>query len=76
MALTPYHSFLLRLWREPGAGDGSWRGEVEIIQSGDLIAVSSPEEAFDMILRATTGNDEGQLTACDVSPIEDSDVVN
>lgn len=53
-----YRSFLLRLWRDPGSEQSAWQGEIEVIQSGDLLSVSSLEEAFSVILHATTLNDE------------------
>jgi hypothetical protein len=46
-----YRSFLVRLWVEPESKGAMWRGEVEYIQSGLIIAVSSLEEAFAIIQR-------------------------
>jgi hypothetical protein len=53
-----YHSFLVRLWRVPGEADGPWRGEVESIQSGAIIAISSLEEAFSLIRQTADGDEE------------------
>lgn len=47
-----YRSFLLRLWREPALAGESWRGEIEYIQSGTVVAITSLEEAFHLIRRA------------------------
>lgn len=45
-----YASFLVRLWRRPGAapGDasGEWQGEVEHIQSGERWAFGSAQELY------------------------------
>jgi hypothetical protein len=53
-----YRSFLVRLWREPGAVGDTWRGEVEHVQSGVTVAVSSIEEAFRLIRRTAVGDEE------------------
>ena len=52
MEPASYHSFLVRLWREPPAAGGSWRGEVEVIQRGHLVPVQSLDEALALIRRA------------------------
>jgi hypothetical protein len=62
-----YRSFLVRLWREPPQASGAWRGEVELIQGGQLVTVQSLEEALEFI-RQTAGN--GQPPA---APIPASD---
>ena len=50
---TPfYRSFLVRLWREPPKTSGAWRGEVESIQGGQLVAVQSLDEALQFIRQA------------------------
>ena len=55
---TPfYRSFLVRLWREQGAADGAWRGEIEAIQSGQLVTVQSLDEALEFI-RQAAGNSQ------------------
>jgi hypothetical protein len=48
-----YRSFLVRLWRDPPEAGGAWRGEVESIQSGELLAVESLEQALAILWRAT-----------------------
>ncbi len=53
-----YRSFLVRLWREPGTAGDTWRGEVEHIQSGAVVAVSSLEEAFSLMQRTAAGDEE------------------
>ncbi|MFN8485231.1 MAG: hypothetical protein U0768_19510 [Anaerolineae bacterium] len=55
---TSYRSFLVRLWREPGTEDDGWRGEVEHIQGGAVVAAASIEAVFDLIRRATARNEE------------------
>lgn len=51
MNLPPsYRSFLVRFWRDPP--DGPWCGEVESIQSGELVCVGSFEELIRMMRRA------------------------
>jgi len=45
-----YRSFLVRLWRDPP--DGPWRGEVESIQSGELVCVGSLEDCIRIMRRA------------------------
>ena len=52
-----YRSFLIRLWREPRGADAPWRGEVEHIQSGVVVAVFSIEEALSLIRQAAAGNE-------------------
>ena len=47
-----YRSFLVRLWREQGAADCAWRGEIEAIQSGQLVAVQWLDEALEFIRQA------------------------
>lgn len=61
-----YRSFLVRLWREPGAVGDAWRGEVEHIQSGVVIVVASLEEALGVIRRALVGEDkrDGETFDC------------
>lgn len=50
-----YCSYLLRLWRVPTPeGKEGWRGEIEEIQSGAVVPVSSLEEAFRVIRRNAT----------------------
>ncbi len=56
-----YRSFLVRLWREPGATGDVWRGEVEHIQGGAVVAVVSLEAVFDLIRRAVAGDEERDL---------------
>jgi len=34
----PLNTFIVRFWREPGAGEGRWRGQVQHVQSGERIA--------------------------------------
>jgi hypothetical protein len=53
-----YRSFLVRLWREPGAAVDTWRGEVEHIQSGAVVAVSSLDEALNLIRRSAARDEE------------------
>lgn len=49
---TPaYRSFLVRLWREPAA-TGAWRGEVESIQSGQLVTAESLDSTLEIIRQA------------------------
>lgn len=52
-----YRSFLVRLWREPGVEGDAWRGEVEYIQSGMVVAVASLEEALDVICQLAHGSE-------------------
>jgi len=47
-----YCSFLVRLWHEPPEAGGAWRGEVESIQSGQLVTVQSLDEALEIIRQA------------------------
>ena len=52
---TPfYRSFLVRLWHEPAA-PGSWRGEVESIQSGSTVTGESLDATLE-IIRLAVGN--------------------
>ena len=60
-----YRSFLVRLWREPGAEGDAWRGEVEHIQSGGVVAVVSLEAALRLIRRAVTGDEQRDGEAFD-----------
>ena len=53
-----YCSFLVRLWREPGAKNDTWRGEVEHIQSGVVIEVFSLKEALSLIQHTVVGDEE------------------
>ncbi|MCG2767835.1 MAG: hypothetical protein L6435_05555 [Anaerolineae bacterium] len=34
----PLNTFIVRFWRETGAGEGRWRGQVQHVQSGERIA--------------------------------------
>ena len=55
---TPYYrSFLVRLWREQGTGDGAWRGEVESIQSGQTVTAESLDTTLE-IIRQAIGNSQ------------------
>lgn len=47
-----YRSFLVRLWREPSKAGGKWRGEVESIQSGEIMLVDSLDQALVLLRRA------------------------
>jgi hypothetical protein len=69
-----YCSFLVRLWRKPGATCETWHGEVEQVQSGTVIVVCSIEEAFSLIWRIAAGDaerrkEERDKTGPPVSPI-------
>ena len=66
---TPfYRSFLVQLWHEPAA-PGSWRGEVESIQSGQTVSAESLDTMLEIIRQAvvtsqslavaTPGSDQG-----------------
>jgi hypothetical protein len=44
-----YRSFMVRLWHEPETSEATWHGEVEHIQSGRVVTVSSLEEIFHLI---------------------------
>ncbi|MBA3943925.1 MAG: hypothetical protein H0X37_05110 [Herpetosiphonaceae bacterium] len=55
-----YHSFLLRLWREPQLAGNGWHGEIESIQTGSIIAVSSLKDAFRVIQQTVDANEEQQ----------------
>jgi hypothetical protein len=35
--------FILRLWRE-SAGQFAWRGQIQHVQSGQIVNIKSPEE--------------------------------
>ena len=52
-----YHSFLVRLWRDQGAGGRgeppAWRGEMLHIQSGEKWLLHDLEEAL-VLLKAAT----------------------
>lgn len=65
-----YRSFLVRLWREPEAVEDTWRGEVEHIQSGVIVAVSLIEEVFSLIRRTAVGDEErrGASESCFFKP--------
>ncbi len=45
-------SFLVRLWHEPAEAGNAWHGEVESIQSGDVVAVPSLDAALERIQQA------------------------
>lgn len=47
-----YRSFLVRIWRDSPEAGGSWHGEVELIQSGEVVAVDSLEQALAIMRRA------------------------
>ena len=34
----PLNTFIVRFWREPGAGENRWRGQVQHVQSGERSA--------------------------------------
>ncbi len=51
-----YRSFLVRLWHEPSAAD-SWRGEVESIQSGHIVAADTLDTTLE-IIRQAVGNSQ------------------
>jgi hypothetical protein len=50
-----YHSFMVRLWRVPERAEELWCCEVEDIQSGEIVEVSSLEEIYRLI---------GQILKC------------
>ena len=54
-----YRSFLVRLWREPGIVGERWCGEIEFIQSGAVVSVTSLEEAFHLIRHAADTDVQG-----------------
>ena len=56
---SSYRSFLSRLWREAGVADDPWRGKVEHIQSGVVVAVFSIEEALSLIRTTAVGDEAG-----------------
>ena len=51
-----YRSFLVRLWRDSPEAVGVWRGEVESIQSGQLVTVRLLDEALEFIRQAADGS--------------------
>ena len=54
------HVFLVRMWRERGGDDPSWRGSVQHVASGRRLFVGSAGEVGDFIalqLRAGTHSD-------------------
>ncbi len=53
-----YHSFLLRLWQEPGAAGSAWHAEIEHIQSGAVVVVYSLAEALSLIQDTAAGDEE------------------
>jgi len=53
-----YCSFLVRWWCERREGVARWRGEVEHIQGGAVVAVASLEAVFDLIRRAVAKDEE------------------
>lgn len=61
-----YRSLLVRFWREPDGPGEMWRGEVEHIQSGIVVAVASLEEALALIRRVLVGEDkrDGETFDC------------
>lgn len=63
-----YRSFLVRLWQDPASVEGRWRGEVEHIQSGTLIEISSLAEVFSLIGRSVEEREEQQSRGGDVGP--------
>lgn len=44
-----YHSFMVRLWRVSERAEELWRCEVEDIQSGEIVELSSLEEVYSLI---------------------------
>lgn len=54
-----YRSFMVRLWQEPATSEALWRGEVESIQSGRVVTVSSLEEVL-CLIRHTAADAAGQ----------------
>jgi hypothetical protein len=66
-----YRSFVVRLWRASGRTEPSWHCEVEHIQSGNIVEVSSLEEAFSLIGNTANRDIEEQFStykeASDVS---------
>ena len=53
-----YVSLLVRLWREPGNSSEAWCGEIEEIQSGEIVVASSLEEVLTLIQRTVAGDAE------------------
>lgn len=47
-----YRSFVVRLWHKPGASKSAWRGEVEAIQSGRMVEVSSLQEVLRLLAQS------------------------
>ncbi len=47
-----YRSFLVRLWCESPASGGTWRGEFESIQSGQVVTVRSLDELLAFLRQA------------------------
>ena len=61
-----YHSFLLRLWQEEGAGaPTAWQGEIESIQTGRKRGFSDLETMCDLLQSQVLGE-----------PAEESDQEN
>jgi hypothetical protein len=64
---------MVRLWRAPGRTEPSWHCEVEHIQSGNIVEVSSLEEAFILIGNTATHDIEEQFsTYKEASDVSDS----
>ena len=42
-------TFVLRLWREPGAPSGHWQGEVEHLQAGHAARAADEKALFEFI---------------------------
>jgi len=63
VATDAYASFLIRLWCEGGEDEaampGSWRAEVEHIQSGRLRAFDDVDGALSYVRRQTRGQRAG-----------------
>jgi hypothetical protein len=57
---SSYRSYLLRLWHEPPDAH-DWYGEVESIQSGQLVAIHSLDEAL-AVIRQAVENDPPPAT--------------
>ena len=55
-----YVSLMVRLWREPGNSSEAWRGEIEEIQSGEIVVASSLEEVLTLIQRSVAGDAKGR----------------
>ena len=67
-----YRSFMVRLWRAPGGAGSSWHCEVENIQSGNIVEVSSLEEALSLMGNPANCDREEQFSL----PKEANDVSN